>query len=88
MKKLFLIGGLMSCLLALVWAAVPAPDFSGTWALDKAKSEGLPPAMADADISWVISVTDKALKKEVKAGRNSSRMNRMNRMGIGKVKRH
>ncbi len=68
MKKLFLTCGLMSCLLALVWATVPAADFSGTWALDKAKSEGLPPAMANADINWVISVADKAFKKEVKAG--------------------
>jgi hypothetical protein len=68
MKKIFLTGGLMGCLLAMVWAAVPAPDFSGTWSLDKAKSEGLPPAMANADLSWVISVTDKAFKKEVKAG--------------------
>jgi hypothetical protein len=68
MKKVFLTCGLMGCLLAMVWAAAPAPDFSGTWALDKAKSEGLPPAMANADLEWVISVTDNAFKKEIKAG--------------------
>lgn len=68
MKKLFLTCGLVSYLLAMVWAAVPAPDFSGTWALDKAKSEGLPPAIANADVTWVISVADKAFRKEVKAG--------------------
>ena len=68
MKKLLLTGGLVGCLFALVWAAVPGPDFSGTWALDKAKSEGLPQQMANQDISWVITVADKTLKKEIKGG--------------------
>ncbi len=68
MKKLFLSTGLLSLLFAVAWAAVSGPDFSGTWALDKAKSEGLPQQMANADISWVITVADKALKKEVKGG--------------------
>jgi hypothetical protein len=68
MKKLFLVGMLLSSLL-LSGAAVPAPDFSGTWALDKAKSESLPQQMANAEITWVITVADKAFKKEVKGGR-------------------
>lgn len=68
MKKLSISVSLLGLLFTLGWAAAPAPDFSGTWALDKAKSEGLPPAMTNADLSWVISVTDKDLKKEVKAG--------------------
>lgn len=68
MKKLFLSTGLLCFLMAMVFATTAAPDFSGTWSLDKAKSEGLPRQMADADISWVISVADKAFKKEVKGG--------------------
>jgi hypothetical protein len=68
MKKVFLTFGLMGYLLAMVWAAAPAPDFSGTWSLDKAKSEGLPPAMANADLEWVISVADNTFKKEIKVG--------------------
>jgi hypothetical protein len=69
MKRLSFITGAFCLLVTLVWAAAPAPDFSGTWALDKAKSEGLPPQMANADITWTFTVADKALKKEVKGGR-------------------
>ncbi|HEX4949385.1 MAG TPA: hypothetical protein VFZ34_22110 [Blastocatellia bacterium] len=68
MKKLSLTTGLLCVLFALAWATVPAPDFSGTWALDKAKSEGLPQQMANQDITWMITVADKSLKKEVKGG--------------------
>ena len=68
MKKLFLTTGLLGWLMTLVWAAVPGPDFSGTWALDRAKSEGVPRQMAEGEISWVITVTGKTLKKEVKGG--------------------
>jgi len=66
MKKLSFIAGALCLLVTLVWAAAPAPDFSGTWSLDKAKSEGLNQMMANADITWTITVADKALKKEVK----------------------
>ncbi len=68
MKKLLLLTGLLCFLLTIIWATVPAPDFSGTWALDKAKSEGIPQQMANQDISWVITVTGKTLKKEIKGG--------------------
>lgn len=68
MKKLILLTGMLSFLIVMVWAKVPGPDFSGTWALDKAKSEGIPRQMSEGDISWVISVNGKALKKEVKGG--------------------
>lgn len=68
MKKILTVSVLLSLFVAVVWAATAAPDFSGTWVLDKAKSESLPPQMSNADISWVISVADKAFKKEVKGG--------------------
>lgn len=69
MKKLSCIVGALCLLVTLVWATVPAPDFAGTWALDKARSESLPPQLANADITWTITATDKALKKEVAGGR-------------------
>ena len=45
MKRLLMMSGLLSAFMLVVWAAVPAADFSGTWALDAAKSEGLPQQM-------------------------------------------
>ncbi len=69
MKKLLLSTGLLCLLMTMIGAIVPAPDFSGTWALDKAKSENIPPQMSEGDISWVITATAKTLKKEVKGGR-------------------
>lgn len=68
MKKILLTSTLLSLFVLAVAAAVAAPDFSGTWMLDKEKSEKLPPQMSNAEMSWVISVAGKAFKKEVKGG--------------------
>ena len=55
MRRLFLIGGLMTALgLAVVAASAFAPaNFAGTWSLDKAKSQGLDPRMQNAEsVIW------------------------------------
>lgn len=46
MKRTFIVGGLSACLVSALFvisAAAAKVDFSGTWTLDKTKSEGLPP---------------------------------------------
>lgn len=65
MKKTILAATVMAVLtlgLGLVSAA-PA-NFAGTWVLDKAKSEGLQGPMATAEITYVVTQTDKQLKYE------------------------
>ncbi|MFN7928148.1 MAG: hypothetical protein U0Y68_09405 [Blastocatellia bacterium] len=54
-----------------VWAATAATDFSGTWTLDAAKSEGLNPQMP-IDLTWVITHDTKTIKKEVKGAMAST----------------
>jgi hypothetical protein len=65
MKRL-LVFCILVCALAIeVWAAGAAPaNFSGTWVLDKAKSEGLSGPMADADITMVVTQDAKQLTSE------------------------
>jgi hypothetical protein len=56
--------GMASALLFGLMAvgAAPAPNFSGTWVLDKAKSEGLGRGMQNAEkVVWNIKQTDKEL---------------------------
>lgn len=67
MKKLMTVCALSSAFILSIWAANVGPDFSGTWALDAAKSEGLNP-QAPTDITWVIAQDAKAIKKEIKGG--------------------
>ena len=48
----------------VVGSVSAATDFSGTWVLDKAKSEGLQGAMAGVDQTWVVSQDAKTLTVE------------------------
>jgi hypothetical protein len=68
MKRLFLIAGLTAFLsLAALAAAGDSPNFSGTWTLDKAKSQGLDPRMQAAEsVSCVITQDDKNISIEWK----------------------
>jgi hypothetical protein len=66
MKKLLIAMAIVSLLTLIVWAAAP-PNFAGTWALDAAKSEGLPQQM-QGDLTWVITQDDKSFKKDVQGG--------------------
>ena len=65
MKKFLLLCALACALMVEVWAAgAPAANFSGTWTLDKAKSEGLGGAMAGADVTMVVTQDAKQLTTE------------------------
>ena len=69
MKRFVLMGGMIAALgLAVVAASAgPAANFSGTWSLDKAKSQGLDPRMANAEsVTCVITQDDKSLSIEWK----------------------
>ena len=46
---------------SLVGAAQRRPNFAGTWALDKAKSEGLQGRMASVDQTWVVTQDAKTI---------------------------
>ena len=74
MKKLLTAGALWSALMIVVWAAPAGADFSGTWALDAAKSEGLNPQIP-TDLTWVITQDAKTIKKELKGGMMGSTEN-------------
>ena len=67
MKKVMIAVALCGLLLLAVGASIVGADFSGTWALDAAKSEGLNPQMP-TDITWVIAQDAKTIKKEIKGG--------------------
>jgi len=67
MKRLFLIAGLMSAFLLVVLAASAAANFGGTWALDKAKSQGLSQRLQGADkVTWTITQDDKTISIDQK----------------------
>jgi len=69
MRRLFLIGGLMTALgLAVVAASAFAPaNFAGTWSLDKAKSQGLSQGMMNAEsVTWTITQDDKQISIDSK----------------------
>jgi hypothetical protein len=68
MKRLFLIAGMMGALaLAIVASSMAAANFAGTWALDKAKSQGLSQRMQGADkVTWTITQDDKTISIEQK----------------------
>ena len=52
-------------------AAIAPPNFSGTWVLDKSKSEGLPQQLVNVDVIWVITQDDKQVKREQQLGGNT-----------------
>jgi hypothetical protein len=72
MKKLLLSGVIFSVLAFGFWGvSAAATNFAGTWVLDKGKSEGLNPGMANAEsVTLTVTQDDKELttKQEVKGG--------------------
>lgn len=67
MRKLLFALGLTSALVFALAAQAAAPNFAGTWTLDKSKSQGLSQRVQNADsVSWVIAQTDKDITIEEK----------------------
>jgi hypothetical protein len=66
MKRFLIACGLVCALIVGAWAAAAPANFSGTWVLDKAKSEGLPPQLADVEITMTVTQDDKELMTETK----------------------
>ena len=66
MKRSLVLLSLLSVLMVGFWSvsAAPPTDFSGTWALDKAKSEGLQGRMANLDQTWVVTQDAKTFTVE------------------------
>jgi hypothetical protein len=62
MRKLFYAFGLTSALVFALAAHAAAPNFAGTWTLDKSKSQGLSQRVQNAEsFSWVITQTEKEI---------------------------
>ena len=67
MRKLLYTFGLTSALVFAMAAHAAAPNFAGSWTLDKSKSQGLNPRQQNAEsISWNITQTDKEITLEEK----------------------
>ncbi len=67
MRKLLFAFGLTSALVFALAAHAAAPNFAGTWTLDKSKSQGLNPRLQNAEsVSWVITQTDKEITLDEK----------------------
>jgi hypothetical protein len=67
MRKLLYAFGLTSALVFALAAQAAAPNFAGTWTLDKGKSQGLSQRVQNAEsVSWVISQTEKEITIEEK----------------------
>ena len=67
MRKLLYAFGLTSALVFALAAQAAAPNFAGTWTLDKSKSQGLSQRVQNAEsVSWVIAQTDKDITIEEK----------------------
>lgn len=67
MRKLLFAFGLTSALVFALAAQAAAPNFAGTWTLDKSKSQGLSQRVQNAEsVSWVIAQTDKDITIEEK----------------------
>jgi hypothetical protein len=67
MRKLLYALGLTSALVFALAAQAAAPNFAGTWTLDKSKSQGLSQRLQNAEsVSWVITQTDKDITVEEK----------------------
>ena len=62
MRKLLYAFGLTSALVFALAAHAAAPNFAGTWTLDKSKSQGLNPRLQNADsVTWNVTQTDKEI---------------------------
>jgi hypothetical protein len=67
MRKLIYAFGLTSALVFALAAQAAAPNFAGTWTLDKGKSQGLSQRVQNAEsVSWVITQTEKEITVEEK----------------------
>ena len=67
MRKLLFALGLTSALVFALAAHAAAPNFAGTWTLDKSKSQGLSQRIQNAEsVSWVITQTDKEISVDEK----------------------
>ena len=67
MRKLLYAFGLTSALVFALAAHAAAPNFAGTWTLDKSKSQGLNPRLQNAEsVSWVITQTEKEITLDEK----------------------
>ena len=67
MRKLLYAFGLTSALVFALAAHAAAPNFAGTWTLDKSKSQGLSQRIQNAEsVSWVITQTDKEITVDEK----------------------
>src|SRR5687768_14871956 len=67
MRKLLYAFGLTSALVFALAAHAAAPNFAGTWTLDKSKSQGLSQRLQNAEsFSLVITQTDKEITVEEK----------------------
>jgi hypothetical protein len=62
MRKLLYAFGLTSALVFAMAAHAAAPNFAGTWTLDKSKSQGLSPRWQNAEsVAWNITQTEKEI---------------------------
>jgi hypothetical protein len=67
MRKLLYAFGLTSALVFALAAHAAAPNFAGTWTLDKSKSQGLSQRIQNAEsVSWVITQTEKEITVDEK----------------------
>ena len=67
MRKLLYAFGLTSALVFALAVQAAAPNFAGTWTLDKSKSQGLSQRVQNAEsVSWVITQTEKDITVEEK----------------------
>jgi len=67
MRKLLFAFGLTSALVFALAAHAAAPNFAGTWTLDKSKSQGLNPRQQNAEsVTWNITQTEKEITIEEK----------------------
>jgi len=62
MRKLLYAFGLTSALVFALAAHAAAPNFAGTWTLDKSKSQGLNQRMQNVDsVTWNVTQTEKEI---------------------------
>ena len=62
MRKLLFALGLTSALVFALAAHAAAPNFAGTWTLDKSKSQGLSPRWQNVEsVTWNITQTEKEI---------------------------
>src|SRR5215213_2193109 len=67
MRKLLYAFGLTGALVFALAAHAAAPNFAGTWTLDKSKSQGLNQRMQNAEsVSWNVTQTEKEITIEEK----------------------